>query len=341
MNLVLLYASRDASRACCACSKHGRPSDIIAAGRCFTLLWHRLQASEWLPDSDNWSDADCPIVVQEEMFCDEFNLVDLRVFENCKKVCEGCDHVFNLAADMGGMGFIQSNHSVIMYNNTMISFNMLEAARQTGIQRCAPSCMRPGLRCAMKDVTASAHAAHSAVICGACCDLFARLAVAVLPSAIARAHAQTQPPRRCAHAPFAHAHQRTHSIAGSPQRATPRVARRFFYASSACIYPEGKQLNTEVEGGGLKEADAWPAQPQVRLPAPIVGSMRRPCTRPARGAHTCAADACSAVHSTPRAADNAARVWQLRARCFCPAALPLASPCTKLCHACALAARCG
>ena len=36
--------------------------------------------------------------------------------------------------------------------------------------------------------------------------------------------------------------------------------RRFFYASSACIYPEGKQLNTTVEGGGLKESDAWPAQ---------------------------------------------------------------------------------
>lgn len=36
------------------------------------------------------------------------------------QVVEGCDHVFNLAADMGGMGFIQSNHSVIMYNNTMI-----------------------------------------------------------------------------------------------------------------------------------------------------------------------------------------------------------------------------
>jgi hypothetical protein len=36
---------------------------------------------------------------------------------------------------MGGMGFIQSNHSVIMYNNTMISFNMLEAARINGIHR--------------------------------------------------------------------------------------------------------------------------------------------------------------------------------------------------------------
>ena len=45
--------------------------------------------------------------------------MDLRVYDNCKKVCEGCEHVFNLAADMGGMGFIQSNHSVIMYNNTV------------------------------------------------------------------------------------------------------------------------------------------------------------------------------------------------------------------------------
>ena len=35
---------------------------------------------------------------------------------------------------------------------------------------------------------------------------------------------------------------------------------RFFYASSACIYPEGRQLETEIEGGGLKEEHAWPAQ---------------------------------------------------------------------------------
>ena len=43
--------------------------------------------------------------------------------------------MFNLAADMGGMGFIQSNHSVIMYNNTMISFHMLEVSRILGIKR--------------------------------------------------------------------------------------------------------------------------------------------------------------------------------------------------------------
>ncbi len=62
-----------------------------------------------------------------EQFCDEFKLLDLRDLSNCEKAVEGCDWVFNLAADMGGMGFIQSNNSSIMYNNTMISINILEA----------------------------------------------------------------------------------------------------------------------------------------------------------------------------------------------------------------------
>jgi nucleoside-diphosphate-sugar epimerase len=35
---------------------------------------------------------------------------------------------------------------------------------------------------------------------------------------------------------------------------------RIFYASSACVYPEFRQTDTKVEGGGLKESDAWPAQ---------------------------------------------------------------------------------
>merc|ERR1719311_1189862 len=36
--------------------------------------------------------------------------------------------------------------------------------------------------------------------------------------------------------------------------------KRFFFASSACIYPEHKQ--TEEDCVALKEADAWPAAPQ-------------------------------------------------------------------------------
>ena len=39
--------------------------------------------------------------------------------------------------------------------------------------------------------------------------------------------------------------------------------KRIWYASSACIYPEGKQTDENLGGAsGLKEDDAWPAQPQ-------------------------------------------------------------------------------
>ena len=67
--------------------------------------------------------------MEEKDFCDEFMNLDFRFAEPCKKAVEGMDWCFNLAADMGGMGFIQSNHSRILYNSTMISFNVAEAAR--------------------------------------------------------------------------------------------------------------------------------------------------------------------------------------------------------------------
>ncbi|KAF8388149.1 hypothetical protein HHK36_026815 [Tetracentron sinense] len=97
---------------------------------------HYIIASDWKKNEH----------MTEDMFCHEFHLVDLRVMENCLKVTNGVGHVFNLAADMGGMGFIQSNHSVIMYNNTMISFNMLEAARINGVKRffyASSACIYP------------------------------------------------------------------------------------------------------------------------------------------------------------------------------------------------------
>jgi hypothetical protein len=55
--------------------------------------------------------------------------------ESCLEVTKGCDWVFNFAADMGGMGYIQSNQAYILYNNTMITFNMAEAARLNGVKR--------------------------------------------------------------------------------------------------------------------------------------------------------------------------------------------------------------
>jgi GDP-D-mannose 3',5'-epimerase len=115
------------------------------------------------------ADWDDNVYFKESEFCNEFHKVDLRSFENCLKVCKDVEDVYNLAADMGGMGFIQSNHSTILYNNVLISFHIAEAARRSGVKR-------------------------------------------------------------------------------------------LFYSSSACIYPEGKQMDENIPG--LKESDAWPAQPQ-------------------------------------------------------------------------------
>jgi len=71
----------------------------------------------------------------EKEICDEFHKVDLRDMSNCVAVSNTIDWSYNLAADMGGMGFIQSNHATILYNNTMISFNLVEAARRSGVKR--------------------------------------------------------------------------------------------------------------------------------------------------------------------------------------------------------------
>jgi GDP-D-mannose 3', 5'-epimerase len=67
--------------------------------------------------------------------CDEFLLMDLRKWENCVAATRGIDEVYALAADMGGMGFISSHHSQILYNNAMINFQTLEASHQNGVRR--------------------------------------------------------------------------------------------------------------------------------------------------------------------------------------------------------------
>ena len=66
---------------------------------------------------------------------DEFELLDLRRWDNCLQATRGVDEVYALAADMGGMGFISSNHSQILRNNSLINVHTLEAARINGIQR--------------------------------------------------------------------------------------------------------------------------------------------------------------------------------------------------------------
>jgi nucleoside-diphosphate-sugar epimerase len=94
--------------------------------------------------------------------------LDLKEKDNCMAAVNGCDWVFNLAADMGGMGFIEKNKGLCMLS-VLINTHLLMAAKATG-------------------------------------------------------------------------------------------ALRYFYSSSACVYAGYKQK--EVENPGLKEADAYPAEPE-------------------------------------------------------------------------------
>lgn len=103
-----------------------------ASGFIGSHLGKRLKHEGYYVVGADWVD---PEFMQPDKFCNEFLKTDLRFMKNCMQACQGIDWVFNLAADMGGMGFIQSNHSRIGYNNTMISLNVLEAARHQGVKR--------------------------------------------------------------------------------------------------------------------------------------------------------------------------------------------------------------
>ena len=64
----------------------------------------------------------------------EYVQADLRDREVCYRVVEGVDHVFNLAADMGGMGFIEYHKADCMLS-VLISTHLLLAARDVGVKR--------------------------------------------------------------------------------------------------------------------------------------------------------------------------------------------------------------
>lgn len=66
---------------------------------------------------------------------DEFEIRDLRRPDECLMATRAIDHVYALAADMGGMGFISANHGTILRNNALININTLEAARMNGASR--------------------------------------------------------------------------------------------------------------------------------------------------------------------------------------------------------------
>ena len=61
-------------------------------------------------------------------------VLDLQLRESCMEAADGMDGVFQLAADMGGMGFIENNKALCMLS-VLVSTHMLVAAREKGVKR--------------------------------------------------------------------------------------------------------------------------------------------------------------------------------------------------------------
>jgi len=97
-----------------------------------------IKAHEWSPNA-----------------ADQVLLLDLRIKEDCQKALtvDGgtFDEVYQLAADMGGMGFIHSAETEIMHNSALINIYMTDLAARMGVPRyffsssvCVYRDMKPG-----------------------------------------------------------------------------------------------------------------------------------------------------------------------------------------------------
>jgi nucleoside-diphosphate-sugar epimerase len=98
---------------------------------------------------------------------DEFQILDLRRWDEALLAMREIDQVYALAADMGGMGFISGNHATILRNNALINLHTTEAARLHGVSRylfSSSACVYPEHLQTETDVTplreADAYPAH-------------------------------------------------------------------------------------------------------------------------------------------------------------------------------------
>jgi GDP-D-mannose 3', 5'-epimerase len=68
---------------------------------------------------------------------DEFFKADLRDVKVCEDAVKGIDEVYQLAADMGGAGYIFTGEhdAVVMHNSATINLNMVEASRIAGVKK--------------------------------------------------------------------------------------------------------------------------------------------------------------------------------------------------------------
>ena len=110
------------------------------------FIGHHL--TSFLKQSGYWvRGVDLKYPEYETTQADEFIIADLRRWDATVEATRGVTEVYNLAANMGGIGFIESNKAVIMHDNVLINVHMLEAARHHGVHRflyTSSACIYPG-----------------------------------------------------------------------------------------------------------------------------------------------------------------------------------------------------
>ena len=100
------------------------------------FIGHHL--TKFLVERGYWlRGVDVKLPEYEATAAHEFELLDLRRWDNCLTATRGVDEVYALAANMGGIGFIEHNKAVIMHDNVLVNIHTLEAARVNGIARLA------------------------------------------------------------------------------------------------------------------------------------------------------------------------------------------------------------
>jgi GDP-D-mannose 3', 5'-epimerase len=92
----------------------------------------------------------------EPTAADEYELLDLRRWADCLQATRGVDLCYNLAANMGGIGFITEYKAEIMRDSVLINTHVLEASRLNGVEKylfTSSACVYPGYRQDLPDVT--------------------------------------------------------------------------------------------------------------------------------------------------------------------------------------------
>ncbi|HKZ07042.1 MAG TPA: NAD-dependent epimerase/dehydratase family protein [Methylomirabilota bacterium] len=110
------------------------------------FIGHHL--TSYLVDRGDWvRGVDVKHPEYEASRAHEFELLDLRRWENCLEATRGVDEVYALAANMGGIGFIHAHKAEISRDNVLINVHTLDAARENRVRRLlytSSACVYPG-----------------------------------------------------------------------------------------------------------------------------------------------------------------------------------------------------